>query len=299
MYPPGAKDAHSLRWCTIFAHETETSQTQLLHRAAPRDLHGNVTAAAHFGQRGAAATSVTAPAQRGRVGVENQCPSDDAATAGIAQHQPVTEHQGQRSVQHEAGVIVVEGSQSGGHCGGADVGDELRRHLGQRIPGGAANVDRAGAEPGVRGQQRIAAVHVLVRDGTQIECDAGDRAKARSGFAVTLQPADRDGAHAIDAPQLQDVPAGNRSGRKGSGDDGARPADGERAVDPESQSSVRRGRRNAGQDVVENGAQFGEAVAGVRRHDDRRRVAKTGVGELLARSSDHRVDPVRKRDRTW
>ena len=216
------------------------AQVEPSHQPAAAHLAARVRQAGHLGQRGGPGRRRAPPPQLGGSHVEHDEPGRDHPAAGVPQHRAVADPQRERAAQPQPDGVGAQRSHPHGRRHRPDVQHQL---LGQRVgihpdsgahrePDEAAVQGRDG-EPGVRLEQRVAAGDGVAGHAAQVDRDPRHPADPRHVGAEALQPPHRDPAAADGGGELQLVVHLDPARAERAGDDRARAADRERAVDPQ------------------------------------------------------------------
>ena len=146
-----------------------------------------------------------------------------------------------------------------------EVGDQLGRQLRQaRVQAGDVHDGRR--RPGVRGEQGVAAAHLVDLDVAQVDGDPRHRGDLLLVRAQALQTAYADQP----AAELQLVADRQRPPAQGAGHHRPGTPDGERAVDPQADPPVGPRRRQPADQVAQGRTQLGQSLPGLRRDGDQR-----------------------------
>ena len=191
-------------------------------------------------------------------------------------------------------MVVVEGAQPGRNRGGADVHGDVLRHLGERlspvarrtsitlVTGQASGVTSTSPRPtwSAGTPRRLSATRftgLSARCGSPRLCSPRTMTGAADPVAEHVQSIARATVPAVSVP-VTTVPA---------------PVMVNDAVHPQPQPAVGGRRGQSAEHVVQRRPQVGQAGAVDRGHDDRGRVAQSGVRELFAGLGQRRGAAVR------
>ncbi|MGW1541885.1 hypothetical protein ACWCPM_16920 [Streptomyces sp. NPDC002309] len=197
---------------------------------APSQLRRAVRPAGHVRQHGGPGPGGSAPDEARGSYVQDGRRAGCAPAARFAQDGAVAHAQGQRAAQGQSGRVPAERTEGHRHRGGADVqGERPGQLVGRRSAD--PHVDQAGEQPAVRGQQHLAAVQRALGRAVHVDGHARHPADGGDVLVQALQCAHPERGRAV--PRHQAVADAQGARAQGAGDDGAVPAHGEGAVQPQ------------------------------------------------------------------